>query len=432
MGFRLISALAVVAVAIASAQFASAASERTLSLHNLHTGETVTAVYKRDGRYVQSGIDQLNYILRDWRRDEPTRMDPRLFDLAWEIYQQTGSSQPINIISGYRSPATNDMLRSRSNGVAQNSQHTVGKAMDIQFPDVSLETLRNVALRMQIGGVGYYPSSGSPFVHIDTGSVRHWPRLSRSQLASVFPDGHSLHVPSDGTPLPGYAEAQRAYEQRGDQVVALYGAPSDGGQERRLAALFDRNDDAPAADPLPAIEQPEPIAVADVTIVSSPPTPRAEIPGIAITDPAAAALAFAPATTPDRDPLAILTEPAGSPEPTPEALAAVAEAEATPSPVAAAPPIERRWFDPLARLSAPIVNADTIAAMTRAGTLRQPGAVRLSAPFVGASPEFLIKPERVVAGGFDNSGIMPNTTGFSGALRTVATIDLIRLTVAAR
>jgi len=406
-------------------QLASAASERTLSFHNLHTGETVTAVYKRDGRYVQSGLDQLNHILRDWRRDEATEMDPRLYDLAWEIYQQSGSQQPINIISGYRSPTTNEMLRSNSNGVAQNSQHLLGKAMDIQFPDVSLETMRNVALRMQIGGVGYYPTSGSPFVHIDTGSVRHWPRLSRSQLAAVFPDGQSLHIPSDGTPLPGYDDAQRAFQERGDQVVALFGAPSDNaGPERRLAALFDRNDNQP--EPAPVAEPPA-LAVAGVTVLPEPPPARAEIPGISVTEPVGAALAFAPATDPEPDPLAMLTTPTPRPTPAP----AVALANPEPEPRVAAAPIERRWFDPLAELSAPIVNSDTMTAIAQPGTLRQAGAVRLSTPYVGASPEFLMKPERVVAGGFEPGRIIPNTTAFAGYLSTVAMVDLVRFTVAA-
>ena len=141
-------------------------------------------------------------------------MDPQLFDVLWEAYRQTGATQPINVVCGYRSPTTNAALRRRSNGVAQNSQHIQGKAMDFFIPGVPLAKLRAVGLRLQAGGVGFYPSSGSPFVHMDTGSVRHWPRMTRQQLVAVFPNGHTLHVPTDGKPLPGYAEALAAYKAR--------------------------------------------------------------------------------------------------------------------------------------------------------------------------------------------------------------------------
>lgn len=415
---RVLSAIAVLGAGLAVAQWASAASERTLSFHNLHTGENVSVVYKRNGRYVQAGLDQLNYILRDWRKNETTEMDPRLFDLAWEVYQKTGSQEPINIISGYRSPSTNEMLRSNSNGVAQNSQHILGKAMDIQFPDVDLETMRNVALRMQIGGVGYYPTSGSPFVHIDVGSVRHWPRLNRTELAAVFPDGHSLHIPSDGVPLPGYDEAQQAYQQRGSEVVALFSEPSDGEQNRRIAGLFGGNDETPPAQP--AAASPPPIPVASVTTLEEPPTPRAEIAGVTVSEPA---MAFAPADEPERDPLDILTDP-------PVAAAVVAALPATAEPDDAAPTVVRRWNDPLLDITAPIINDDTMSVIARAGTLRQASAVRLSMPYVGASPEYLLKPERIVASGFNAGSGMANSAGFTGTISTVAMINLINITVA--
>jgi len=162
-------------------------------------------------------------FLRDWRRNEPTKIDPRLLDVVWEAYRQSGSRAYIHVVSAYRSPATNAMLRSRSRGVAKKSQHMLGKAMDWYLPDVKLKTLRNIGLRMQAGGVGYYPTSGSPFVHFDVGNVRHWPGISRAELASVFPNGKTLHVPSDGKPLPGYEQAMAAYKQRvtnGDLAIA--------------------------------------------------------------------------------------------------------------------------------------------------------------------------------------------------------------------
>ena len=414
--FRLPLATAVaLSLSLAIAQFANAASDRTLSFHNLHTGETVTATFKRDGRYLNQGLAELNYVLRDWRQDEATEMDPRLFDLVWEVYQQTGSTQPINVISGYRSPTTNEMLRSQSNGVAQNSQHIRGNAMDVQFPDVDLATLRNVALRMQIGGVGYYPSSGSPFVHIDTGSVRHWPRMSRSQLAAVFPDGHTLHVPSDGTPLPGYNEAQTAYQQRGDQVVALFAEPAD--QTNRIAALFNRADDEPAPPIEPAVTT---VAFAAPTILRSPPTPRAEIPGVIVTDPAIGALAFAPPAETDLDPLAILNEPLD-----PIVTAALPAPEPRPQLV---PPIQRRWVDPRAVVSAPTI-ADT-RILSPQTTLRQAGYAQLTAPSI--SQLFLAKPDRVIIGGFQQTAAIGNSARFQGDIpRPVAMINLRRLTVAA-
>jgi hypothetical protein len=125
-------------------------------------------------------------------------MDPELIDLVWEIHYELGSSEPIHIISGYRSRATNDMLRRTVGGQASQSRHILGKAMDVYFPDVSLKTLRYSALIRERGGVGYYPTSAIPLVHIDTDRVRAWPRLPRAELALLFPNGHTQHVPEDG------------------------------------------------------------------------------------------------------------------------------------------------------------------------------------------------------------------------------------------
>ena len=97
---------------------ASAATERSLYLYYTHTGETARIVFKRNGQYVRAGLNQLNVFLRDWRHNEPAKMDPALFDLVWEVYQDVGATQPINVVSAYRSPATNAMLRANSSGVA--------------------------------------------------------------------------------------------------------------------------------------------------------------------------------------------------------------------------------------------------------------------------------------------------------------------------
>ena len=133
-------------------------------------------------------------------------MDPRLFDIIWEVYRAVGSRSPIHIISAYRSPQTNRALRSRSAAVSEHSQHMLGSAMDIRFPDVDPGRIREAAMRVQQGGVGFYP--GANFVHVDVGSVRAWPRMSRDQLAQLFPDGKTVHLPSDGKPLAGYEQAR--------------------------------------------------------------------------------------------------------------------------------------------------------------------------------------------------------------------------------
>ncbi len=186
------------------------ASTRTLKLYFTHTKERAEITFKRNGRYDKEGLRKLNSFLRDWRQSEPTKMDPELFDLIWEVYQKTGTSKYIHVVSAYRSPKTNNMLRKRSSGVAKNSQHTKGRAMDFFIPGVSTAKLRALGLRQHVGGVGYYPRSNTPFVHMDTGSVRHWPRMSRAQLAKVFPKGKTIHVPSDGKPMARYKQTLAA------------------------------------------------------------------------------------------------------------------------------------------------------------------------------------------------------------------------------
>ena len=179
----------------------SCAEDRTISMFNIHTKETINIVFKRDGKYVPEALQALNHFMRDWRLDREIKMDPALIDLIWEVHRELGSKEPVHLICGYRSPATNEMLRRTSGGQARNSRHITGQAADIVMPDVPLKQLRYSALIHERGGVGYYPASGLPFVHVDTGNVRHWPRMPRMELAMLFPSGHSLHVPSDGRPL---------------------------------------------------------------------------------------------------------------------------------------------------------------------------------------------------------------------------------------
>jgi uncharacterized protein YcbK (DUF882 family) len=217
---------------------------RTLSLHHINSGEDLTIAYKKNGRFDDEALKKLNWFLRDFRKDQEIRMDPHLFDMLWEVQNEVGAKGPIHVIGGYRSPATNAMLRSRSNGVAKSSLHMQGKAIDFTIPSADLATVRAAALRIQGGGVGYYPTSGVPFVHMDVGNVRHWPRMTREQLVKVFPNGRTVHVPSDGNPLPGYELAQadiergvnrRAGPKQRNLIASLFG----GGQDDEEAADTD-------------------------------------------------------------------------------------------------------------------------------------------------------------------------------------------------
>lgn len=273
---------------------------RTLSFHHVHSGANATVTFKRNGRYDPAALKQLNVLMQDWRRKEPTNMDPQLFDIVWEVYREVDATQPIQVIGGYRSPATNAMLRSRSRGVAQTSLHMQGKAMDFYIPGVPLSKVREAGLRLQRGGVGFYPTSGSPFVHLDTGGVRHWPRMSRPELARVFPGGKTVHIPADGKPMPGYALALAEVESRGSEpggAGAAFAGLSGGNNPKRansgatggkniFAALFSRDDDdeesaapAAAAAPRPAPAEvaqapaPKPAAPAPVDLASADPVP---------------------------------------------------------------------------------------------------------------------------------------------------------------
>ena len=195
------AACAVLACAGTSDITAAFGPTRTISLYNIHTKDTVTVTYKKDGKFIPEALEKANWALRDWRKDEPAKMDPELIDLLWEVHTELGSKEPIHIISGYRSRGTNDMLRKTVGGQASESRHILGKAADVHFPDVPLKNLRYSALIRERGGVGYYPTSAIPFVHIDTDRVRHWPRLPRYELALLFPGGKSQHQPADGGPI---------------------------------------------------------------------------------------------------------------------------------------------------------------------------------------------------------------------------------------
>jgi len=189
----------VLAMGFALAPKAVASGEtRTLSLYEIHTKESLTVTYKRDGKFDEAALKKLNHFMRDWRADESTEMDRELIDLIWKLHTTLGSRKPIHLVSGYRSPATNAKLRRAGGGQARKSQHMLGKATDLHFPDVPVKKLRNSALVQEVGGVGYYPTSGLPFVHVDTGHVRMWPRIPRLELAALFPDGKTDYLPRSG------------------------------------------------------------------------------------------------------------------------------------------------------------------------------------------------------------------------------------------
>ncbi|MFY8047572.1 MAG: DUF882 domain-containing protein [Erythrobacter sp.] len=256
------------------------AETRTLNIEFVHTGERASITFKRNGRYDPKGLKQLNYILRDWRRNEPTKMDPRLFDLVWEVYRQSRAKGYIKVVSAYRSPATNNMLRSRSKGVAKESQHMRGTAMDFYIPGVPLKTLREIGVKMQAGGVGYYPNSGSPFVHMDVAGVRAWPRMSRQDLVRLFPDGKTVHIPSDGRPLPGYQQALAEYKRRvaSGNTVMIAEEQSSSRPRNFLAMLFgggdeDEVEDIPEPAARPAVAQPQqaPAAPREQPVVTATP-----------------------------------------------------------------------------------------------------------------------------------------------------------------
>lgn len=228
---------------------------RTITIRHMHTKEETTVTFKRDGRYDSAALEKLNWALRDWRTDEPIRMDPRLFDVVWEVQRQLGSDQPFHVVSAYRAPGTNAMLRRRSRAVAKHSQHMLGKAMDFYLPDTPTARIREIGMRLQRGGVGFYPNAHTPFVHLDVGSVRSWPRMTRDQLVRLFPDQKTVHIPADGQPLAGY-DLARAEIMSGGGSVAGYavadadeGAVASSGRKSLWASLFGGDDEEADARP---------------------------------------------------------------------------------------------------------------------------------------------------------------------------------------
>jgi uncharacterized protein YcbK (DUF882 family) len=151
-----------------------ASDERQLSFYHTHTGKRLDVVYARSGVYVPSALEEINHFLFDFRTGDNAEMDPQLLDLIYDVREALGSDGTYQVISAYRSPKTNELLRGRSqnSGVAKNSQHLMGKAIDVRLEGIKTTTLRDTALAMKRGGVGFYEASD--FVHMDTGRPRSW------------------------------------------------------------------------------------------------------------------------------------------------------------------------------------------------------------------------------------------------------------------
>ncbi|HYD30619.1 MAG TPA: DUF882 domain-containing protein [Azospirillaceae bacterium] len=145
---------------------------REVTLYNLNTGERLKAEYWNKGRYQNDALREVNRLLRDHRTGSVHPIDPKLLDMLYALRSRVGARQPFTVISGYRSPVSNEALREEHSGVARNSLHMEGKAVDIRLPGYNLRGLQKAALRLKAGGVGFYPRSD--FVHIDVGPVRHW------------------------------------------------------------------------------------------------------------------------------------------------------------------------------------------------------------------------------------------------------------------
>ncbi len=145
---------------------------RRIALHNINTNEHFDGVYWADGNYKADALKRLDVLLRDHRAKQVCRFDPRLFDALARVHQTLDSDEPFRVVCGFRSRRTNAMARRRSRGVAKESYHTRGMAVDVMLPDVNLKAIAEAAKGLGAGGVGYYPRSG--FVHIDVGPVRTW------------------------------------------------------------------------------------------------------------------------------------------------------------------------------------------------------------------------------------------------------------------
>jgi uncharacterized protein YcbK (DUF882 family) len=164
--------LLLIGIVVVSGLSSNTGGEKTLSFFHTHTGKTLNVVYFRQGDYDSRALANLRVFLADWRDGKQHDFDPKLMDILWQLQQVTGSNETWEVISAYRSPETNEMLRKRGSAVAKKSQHLLGNAIDVRLRGTDLEVLHDAAKTLKLGGVGYYASSN--FIHVDTGRVRYW------------------------------------------------------------------------------------------------------------------------------------------------------------------------------------------------------------------------------------------------------------------
>ena len=281
----IVAALSVAAVWSLGTPTIAGGETRTLSLYQVHTKESITVTYMVKGRYVPSAMKKINYLMRDWRRNEVITIDPKTVNLMWELHADLGSRAPIHIISGYRSPKTNAFLKRVGRNVAKKSQHMVGRAIDLYFPDVATKKIRNSALVRKVGGVGYYRSSGGPtgFVHIDSGNVRHWgPAIGKTEMAQIFRDGRkTLGARLNRKDSVAVASAEA-------EAAALEAAYE--GVDEDLAAMSEEASKTPPAA--------KPVLVVPKEIVQGYPVPKPRPKPIEVLMMAAANMVIEPASAP--------------------------------------------------------------------------------------------------------------------------------------
>lgn len=283
----IVAALSVAAVWSLETPTIAGGETRTLSLYHVHTKESITVTYMVKGRYVPSAMKKINYLMRDWRRKETITIDPKTVDLMWELHADLGSRAPIHIICGYRSPKTNAFLKRVGRNVAKKSQHMVGRAIDLYFPDVASKKIRNSALVRKVGGVGYYRSSGGPtgFVHIDSGNVRHWgPAIGKTEMAQIFRDGRKTL----GARL-NRNDSIAAAESNADADAAVLEAAYEGVDEDLAAMSEEASKTPPAA---------KPVLVVPKEIVQGYPVPKPRPKPIEVLMMAAANMVIEPASAP--------------------------------------------------------------------------------------------------------------------------------------
>lgn len=222
----------VIILACLSTQTLGGGETRTLSLYHVHTKESLTITYMRHGKYIPSAMKKINYLMRDWRRNEVITISPRAIDLMWELHADLGSRSPVYILSAYRSSKTHNTSENPDCDAICHGQHIKGNAIDFYFPDVPTIKIRNSALVRQVGGVGYYSSGGGPtgFLHIDSGNVRHWgPAISYKQMSQIMRDyrktvGARLN-------LKGMQAVPEVEVAEADPTAAKLPTQQDGGQE---------------------------------------------------------------------------------------------------------------------------------------------------------------------------------------------------------